>query len=98
MTKMEFIDLLSQNSTFNQHQSKTIFENIFSLMLDVLTKECEKNGIGELKIPGFGVFTLTKLPERCVRNPKTGERVKSPTTKILKFRMSSSLKNQFVEK
>lgn len=49
-----------------------------------LTAAVEKHG--RISIPGFGAFTLKAVPERMVRNPRTGERIMKPATQVLKFK------------
>ncbi|MEM1973514.1 MAG: HU family DNA-binding protein, partial [Thermoplasmata archaeon] len=41
---------------------------------------------------GFGTFSVTKRKPRKGRNPKTGEEVKIPATKSLKFTPGKAFK------
>ena len=49
-------------------------------------------GGDEVTVYGFGVFSVSQRPERDGRNPKTGEALKIPAGKSLKFRPSKQLK------
>lgn len=41
---------------------------------------------GRITIPGFGAFTLKQLPERPVRNPKSGAITTRPAEAVIKFK------------
>lgn len=46
----------------------------------------------DVKIAGFGTFTVVERAERDGRNPQTGESIKIAATKAPKFKASSTLK------
>lgn len=46
----------------------------------------------DVKITGFGTFTVTERAEREGRNPATGETITIPATKAPKFKASSVFK------
>lgn len=48
---------------------------------------------GEVKITGFGTFSLVEKEESQARNPKTGESVTVPAHKSPKFKFSKTLKD-----
>lgn len=51
----------------------------------------------DVKIAGFGTFTVTERAERTARNPQTGEAIVVPATKAPKFKASSALKTRIKE-
>jgi DNA-binding protein HU-beta len=59
-------------------------------LLDTITKGLKKDG--EVKLVGFGVFKVQKRKARTGRNPKTGEAVKIPARKVVKFVPGKELK------
>jgi DNA-binding protein HU-beta len=46
----------------------------------------------EVKLPGFGSFSVAKRKERQGRNPQTGEIMTIPANKTIKFSPGKSLK------
>ena len=46
----------------------------------------------EVRIVGFGNFVPVNRPEGMARNPRTGEQVKRPASKTVKFRPGEGLK------
>ena len=60
---------------------------IFDAIVDSLKKE------EEVSIAGFGIFTVKHRAARQARNPRTGEMVNVPATKVPKFRASKNLKD-----
>jgi DNA-binding protein HU-beta len=53
---------------------------------DTLVKE------GKLTLTGFGTFAVEKRKERMGRNPRSGEAIKIPACKVVKFRPGKLLK------
>jgi DNA-binding protein HU-beta len=43
-------------------------------------------------ISGFGTFVVARRAARAVRDPRTGETIKIPSTKVPRFRASRALK------
>ncbi len=48
---------------------------------------------GEVSIAGLGVFSVKDRAARTARNPRTGEMVNVPATKVPKFRAAKALKD-----
>ena len=48
---------------------------------------------GTLTLPGLGKVACKARPERMVRNPATGEQMKKPADKQVKFVIAKSLKD-----
>ena len=51
-----------------------------------------KNG-SDVRLVGFGTFTVTKRRASEGRNPRTGETIKIPASKLPKFRAGKALKD-----
>ncbi len=45
-------------------------------------------------LPGFGKLVLATRQARMGRHPRTGEPIKIPAKRVLKFRVSKSLKDR----
>lgn len=48
---------------------------------------------GELKISGFGKFSVVHKEERKAKNPRTGEEVVVPPKNVIKFKSAQALKD-----
>ena len=60
---------------------------------DIILKEIKRTlRRGErVELRGFGVFSANKQKARISRNPKTGEKVHTPETKTIHFKMAKDL-------
>ena len=47
----------------------------------------------EVSIAGLGIFSVKPRAARTARNPKTGETIQVPATKVPKFRAAKALKD-----
>ena len=47
---------------------------------------------GSVTITGFGTFAATKRAARIGRNPQTGQAIRIPASKVMKFRAGAALK------
>ncbi len=85
MTKSATITALAQKASLSKKQIAEVLDQL----LAVATKEA-KNGF---VIPGFGKLVLANRKARMGRNPQTGEPIKIPAKRVLKFRISKTLKD-----
>ena len=58
---------------------------------DVVSREVAAGGT--VTIPGLGKMACKERPERMVRNPATGEQMKKPADKQVKFAIAKALKD-----
>ena len=86
MTKAELVASVVEKSGLNKIQAKDALEAV----IDSIT-EAMKAG-SEVRIVGFGNFVPVDRPEGMARNPRTGEQVKRPASKTVKFRPGEGLK------
>lgn len=67
---------------------------VLDKLVEITYKETKK--VGVFVIPGLG-RTVVKDKKACVkRNPQTGEMIKKPATKALKFRFAKAAKDAIV--
>jgi len=85
MTKPATIAALSQKANLSKKQVVAVFVQVIALA----TKEA-KNGF---VLPGFGKLVLANRKARMGRNPQTGEPIKIPAKRVLKFRITKTLKD-----
>ena len=57
---------------------------------DHVTKALKKGD--KLTLPGFGTFSVAKRKARVGKNPRTGEAIKIPATKVARFKAGNLLK------
>ena len=71
---------------------KKLVGEFFAELATVAYKEA-KNGF---KIPGLGKLVVVNRKARKGRNPKTGEVIKIPAKKVIKFRVSKAAKDAVI--
>lgn len=90
LTKATIIGHLAQKSNLSKKQMSEIMDNLLTLA----TKEA-KNGF---VLPGFGRLVLANRKARMGRNPQTGEPIKIPAKRVVKFRIAKALKDAVLGK
>jgi DNA-binding protein HU-beta len=85
MTKSAILGHLAQKSELSRKQVADLMDNLLTLA----TKEAKNVFI----LPGFGRLVLANRKARMGRNPQTGEPIKIPAKRVVKFRLSKSLKD-----
>ncbi len=91
MTKQELIKLIAEKMGITHKESSDAVNLIIEAMTDALSR-------GEsIKIKGFGVFNVKEMGEKIARNPKTGEKVKVPPRKVVRFKPGKDLKEMVNE-
>ena len=87
MTKSELISTLVKSSKLEKKYAKVFLESL----TDVVTKEIKKGG--EVPLTGLGKFKVSRRKARMGRNPQTGEAIKIPAKKVVKFTVAKTLKD-----
>lgn len=90
MTKSAIIGQLSQKASLSKKQVSDLLDQLLALA----TKEAKNVFI----VPGFGRLVLANRKARMGRNPQTGEPIKIPAKRVVKFRLSKSLKDAVLGK
>ena len=62
-------------------------------MLEVLSEVAYKEAKKGFTFPGLGKLVLVNRKARVGRNPATGEAIKIPAKKVLKFRIAKAAKD-----
>lgn len=87
MTKAELIDKIAASAGVTKADAaKSLDATIDSV------KAALKKG-HKVTLVGFGTFSVSKRKARKGRNPRTGEEIKIPATKVPKFTAGKSLKD-----
>jgi len=85
MTKSQIVASLAEKNDLTKKQAAAFLESLAALAY----KEA-KNGF---TIPGVGKLVVVNRKARMGRNPATGEAIKIPAKKVLKFRIAKAAKD-----
>lgn len=85
MNKQDVVEKVRELGLTRDQAAKAV-----DTVLDTIT-ESLKAGDG-VQFTGFGQFVVVDKPARTARNPKTGEAVKVPAKRVVKFRAGTGLK------
>lgn len=85
LTKSQIIAHLAEKSGLSKKATVQFLEEVVALAY----KEA-KNGFS---FPGLGKLVIQNRKARLGRNPKTGETIKIPAKKVLKFRIAKVCKD-----
>src|SRR6266436_6381218 len=90
MTQSQMVKELAESTGTNNKVAKQ-FMTSFS---DMAVRETKKNGM--FVIPGIGRLVRVERKARTGRNPATGEPIKIPAKKVVKFRVAKAVKDAIV--
>ncbi|EKY07127.1 HU family DNA-binding protein [Capnocytophaga sp. Marseille-Q4570] len=85
MNKTELIDAIAVASGVSKADTKKAVEAFFSTVEDALKKG------DKVSIVGFGSWQVADKEAREARNPRTGEVIKVPAKKVVKFKAGAEL-------
>ena len=88
MSKSEVNAYMAEKIGIPKKQAAQFFEELANLAYT----QAKKNERGFV-LPGLGKLIVAKQGPRTFRNPQTGEPVKKPASKKLKFRLSKQAKD-----
>ncbi len=71
-------------------ESKLKAEEAVNAVFEAMTRALAKGD--EVRLPAFGVFEVKATLARTARNPQTGEEVKVPAGKKVRFKPGKALK------
>ena len=84
MTKSKVIDYLSKKVE--------VTKKIAGAVLEELTALAHKEARNSFTIPGIGKLVVVNRKARMGRNPQTGEALKIPAKRVVKFRVAKACK------
>jgi DNA-binding protein HU-beta len=90
MTQTSIIRELAETTGISNKVSKLFIESLATLAV----RETKKNGV--FILPGIGRLVRADRKARTGRNPATGEAIKIPAKKVVKFRLAKSVKDAIV--
>jgi len=92
MTKEKMVEGVMRASGI----SKANVERFYDGLVTLAKKEIQNKG--EFVLPGLGAFKVRVRKARIARNPRTGEPVKVPSKKVVRFVAYAALKDLFAKK
>jgi len=87
MNKSELINEVARKTGLSRREAEVGVQT----MLDLIAKDVAKGGT--VTLTGFGTFDVGKRKARSGVNPRTGEAIKIPATKMPRFKPSRNLRN-----
>lgn len=87
MKKADLIAMVADMTGSTKVMAQQVVEGIF----DTIAGEMAKGG--KVDIAGFGKFEGNMRAARTARNPRTGESVNVPATRVAKFKAAKALKD-----
>ena len=90
MTKSELSSHIADKAGITKKAANDIIDEL----ADVAYKETKKNG--QFTFPGIGKLVVDKRKARTGRNPATGESIKIPAKKVVKFRVAKAAKDSIL--
>lgn len=87
LTKSQIAAHISEKNGLTKRAASQILDDLATLAY----KEAKK--AGEFTLPGLGKLVLARRKARKGRNPATGELIKIPAKKVVKFRVAKACKD-----
>ena len=87
LTKIDIIDSVYEQLGIHKKDCASVVESLFDLIKDEL---CRGN---DIKISGFGKWTIKAKKKRTGRNPQTGEKMILDARRVVTFKSSPVLKD-----
>jgi integration host factor subunit alpha len=88
VTKAEIVEVVQQSVDLPRKDVVEMVESLFEMIREQLEK-------GEdIKLPGFGNFSVRNKVQRTGRNPKTGEAMPITARKVVTFKPSTLLRER----
>jgi DNA-binding protein HU-beta len=90
LTQTQLVRGLAEAGEVTNKQARAILDSLSSLAVS----EVKKNGV--FVLPGIGRLVRVDRKARMGRNPATGEAIKIPAKKVVKFRVAKAAKDAIV--
>ncbi len=87
MNKSELVEAVAKKADI----TKVAAQEALEAVIESITKSLKKGE--EVRLVGFGTFTVAKRAASTGRNPRTGEAIKIPASKQPKFKAGKELKD-----
>ena len=85
-TKSEIVEAVANITGVSKAEANRAVDAVFTTITDNLAKG------EEVRLTGFGSFSVSKRAARTGRNPQTGESIQIPASNQAKFKAGETLK------
>ena len=85
MTKAELVAKIASEAGITKSQADKAVDGFVSTVSGALS------GGDKITLVGFGTFSVGARSAREGRNPRTGEKIKIPASKVVKFKLGKTL-------
>jgi len=86
VNKNDLVGVVADKTGLSKADSTNAVDSVFDAISNAL------QGGGEVRLVGFGTFSVSQRRASEGRNPRTGERIKIPASKQPKFKAGKALK------
>ena len=90
MTQTQLVRSIAEATEVNNKVARTFLDTLSTMAI----AEVKKNGV--FVLPGIGRLVRVDRKARTGRNPATGETIKIPAKKVVKFRVAKAAKDSIV--
>ncbi|WP_119458601.1 HU family DNA-binding protein [Rhodospirillaceae bacterium SYSU D60014] len=87
MNKNELVGVVADNTGLSRSDAAKAVDGVFDAISSAL------KGGDEVRLVGFGTFTVSQRAASEGRNPRTGETIQIPASKQPKFKAGKGLKD-----
>ncbi|MQX37696.1 HU family DNA-binding protein [Roseospira navarrensis] len=87
MNKNDLVAAVADSTELSKADATKAVDSVFDSITAAL-----KDGT-EVRLVGFGTFSVTERAESEGRNPRTGEKIKIPASRLPKFKPGKALKD-----
>ena len=87
MNKNDLVAAVAENSGLSKTDATKAVDSVF----DAIGKALK--GGKEVRLVGFGTYAVTRRAASEGRNPRTGDKIKIPASKQVKFKAGKALKD-----
>lgn len=87
MNKNELVAEVAESADLSKADAAKAVEAVFDSITGTLKKG------GDVRLVGFGTFSVASRAASEGRNPRTGEKIKIPASKLPKFKPGKGLKD-----
>ena len=85
MTKAELVATIANEVDIAKSQAEKVLDGFVSAVSAALS------GGDKITLVGFGTFSVMARTQREGRNPRTGEKIQIPASKVVKFKAGKTL-------
>lgn len=86
MNKTDLVAAVAEESQLTKEKATTVVESVIKKIQEALMEG------DEVRLPGFGNFKVADRKATTARNPRTGETVDVPASRVAKFAPAKGLK------